>query len=987
MARTFYLIDGHAQIFRAYYAIRSGMYSPTTGEPTHAVFGMAGMLLRLLTDIKPDLLVMAIDVSGPTFRDELYDQYKANRDAPPEELLNQEPRIFDMVRFMGIPLIGIPGAEADDVIATICKQVLNDPTLDDVNIQIVSRDKDLEQLLSPRISMFDIHKNETLDTAGLMAKRGITPEQVIDMLSLTGDTADNIPGVQGIGPKTAVKLLEEFNTIEGIYENIDKIKGKRREKLEEAKDHLPLTRKLVTLKDDVTLELDMANATLGPIDTVALRTMFQTLGFRRHVNELEKLPPPPGSAAPGNFPTNTPAQTAASQTPEASEEAGLFATASVPAQQPSAPASSDGFADSLFDFATPTSSPGSPGTPGTPGTPAPNVAATPPLTTTPSGHYQIIQTQVELDELVETLKKVPMLSVDTETIGLGRTVPICGICLAWEAEAGVYVPMVSPQQEQHLDSQTVLETLRPILENQSIPKCGHNLKYDALVLQHAGVPLRGIAFDSMIAAQLLGMTKRSLDHLAMELLGHQMIPISHLIGAKGSQQTTMDTVSLDQMVDYAAEDADISLRLYHKLEPQLQEQEMENLTAVEMPLVQVLADMETKGIRIDPDALLAQKTDLTARMVELKDKIYEAVGEPFNVDSPKQLADILFNKLGMPIIKRRKTGPSTDVEVLEKLAMREGIPEPAASVPGLILEYRRFAKLVNTYLDNLRESMDKHDGRIHASFQQLGAATGRLSSNSPNLQNIPVRTDVGRQIRKAFIPQEGYKLICADYSQIELRILAHLSQDPALLEAFARDEDIHAAVAAQVYDVPLAEVSSEQRASAKVINFGIVYGITAFGLSRRIENLNPKQAQKLITDYRTRFKGIDQFLHQCVGEALQNGYVTTILGRRRAIPQIDSTNANTRSLGERLAINTVVQGSATGDLIKKAMVQLSQRIERDNLPMRMLCQIHDELIFEVPADQATQQAQIIKQEMEQAMTLKVPLKVDLGIGDNWLEAK
>ncbi|MAE63034.1 MAG: DNA polymerase I [Phycisphaeraceae bacterium] len=932
-----YLIDGHAQIFRAYFAIRGGMSSPVTGEPTAAVFAFAGMLLKLFEQYRARHVVMAIDLPGKTFRDELYPEYKANRDPPPDDFHPQEQRIFEMTRSFGIPIVGVPGAEADDVIATIVQRIIDDPDRSDLSIRIVSRDKDLEQLLDDRVAMFDIHKDQLIDVASLMADKGIRPDQVADVLALAGDNVDNIAGVEGIGPKTAAKLVSEYESIDGVLANLDRIKGKRHERITAARDRLPLNLELVRLKRDVAFEFDLVDAECR-IDAAALRKMFQDLGFRRHIQDLDRLV---GGAAP-------------------------------------APAESDGFEMSLFGELD-----------GSDASVEAQADVVPEgFTTAEDRDYRAITTQVELDELVAALRAAPLVSVDTETIRLGRRARVCGLSFSYEPDRAVYVPMISPQPEDHLDKQTVLAALRDVLEDPSVPKCGHNLKYDAIVLRYScDVRLRGVAFDSMIASQLLGLPAHGLDQLAATLLQHSVIPIGRLIGAQDSAQKTMDEVPLEAIVPYAAEDADVALRLADALAPKLREAGMQDLADVEMPLVEVLADLECNGIRVDPDELVRQKEALTGRIVELRDQIHELCGEPINLDSPKQLGEILFNKLGLPVIKRGKTGPSTDVEVLERLAARADLPPEQTAITGLIVEYRQFSKLVNTYLDNLRHSIEKSDGRIHASFQQLGAATGRLSSGGPNLQNIPVRTDVGRQIRKAFIAAPDHVLICADYSQIELRLLAHLSQDPALLDAFNRDLDIHAAVAAEVFDVAQEEVSDEQRARAKVVNFGIIYGITAWGLSRRISGLDPASAARLIEDYRTRFAGIDQFMHRCVEEALEKGYVTTLLGRRRRITQIQSRNTATRALAERLAINTVVQGSATGDLIKKAMVNLYRRIQRDALPMRMLVQIHDELIFESPAEIAEAHAEIVREEMAGAMDLTVPLKVDVGIATDWQAAK
>ena len=943
-ADTFYLIDGHAQIFRAYYAIRGGMSSPLTGEPTHAVYAFAGMLLKLFEAYRPSHVAMAIDLPGKTFRDEMYAEYKANRDPPPDDFHPQEQRIFEMTRMFGIPILGVPGAEADDVIATCVDRIVDDPKCSDLHVRIVSRDKDLEQLLGDRVCMFDIHKDQTIDVQTLKQTKGISPDQVVDVLALMGDTVDNIPGVDGIGPKTASKLIQEYGSIDEILANIDKIKGKRKQNIEAAADRLPLNRRLVTLKRDVEFDFRIEDARCEGIDAAGLSNLFETLGFRRYPQAVQRLG---GGGA-----------SASDQTP----------------QVESATDQTAGVSETLFADSGDAPKVGEP--------PVPEGAAT-----ASDCDYRALTTPDELDELIRSLRAAPIVSVDTETIGLGRRAPICGLSFAWRSRHGVYVPVVSPQQESHMDRATVFERLRPVLEDAELPKCGHNLKYDALVLRHAGITLRGIAFDTMIASRLLGNSAHNLDHLALTELNHAMIPISRLIGARDTQQATIDTIPLDQVTPYAAEDADVALRLCELFGPKLDEQEMRPLAEVEMPMVEVLADMESNGIRVDTDELLRQKRDLTGRIDERRDLIYEAAGGPFNLDSPKQLADLLFQKLGLPVGKRKKTGPSTDVEVLERLAAREDLPPEKVIVPRLILEYRQFAKLVNTYLDNLRHSVYKADGRIHASFVQLGAATGRLSSGGPNLQNIPVRTDVGRQIRKAFVAEPEHLLICADYSQIELRILAHLSQDPALTEAFEKDMDIHTAVAAQVFGVAPEDVSGEQRAAAKVVNFGIIYGVTAYGLARRIEGLSQRDAQELIDDYRKRFAGINDFLDRCVNEAQETGYVRTMLGRRRRIEQIGSRNAQAQALGERLAINTVVQGSATGDLIKTAMVNLYRRIHRDGLPLKILVQIHDELLLEAPQEVAEAQACIVQHEMESAMTLRVPLKVDVGIGKDWYSAK
>jgi len=941
MSRMLYLIDGHAQIFRAYYAIRGGMTSPVTGEPTHAVFAFAGMLFKLFEQYKPEHVVMVVDTPGKTFRDEIYSEYKANRDSPPDDFAPQVQRIFEMTRMFGIPILGQTGAEADDVIATCVRHVEQDDSLSDVNIRMVTKDKDLEQLLSDRTVMFDIHTDMTIDVERLKEDKGITPHQVVDLLALTGDKVDNIPGVDGVGNKTAAKLLQEYGNIDGIYANIDKIKGKRKEKLEAAKDRMPLNLQLVKLKDDLDLPFDMETARARPIEGERLKRFFTEMGFRRHSSDLDKL---------------------------------LEKRAASP---PAAPTSNDdgGFGDTLFDM-TPMSVGG------------PDEDATP-LHTADEYNYRAITTEADLKELVETISQQSMLAVDTETVGLGHRAKLCGICIAWKTEEAVYIPTLAPQGEKYLDEETVLEALRPVLESINIKKCGHNIKYDLLVLRHAGINMRGTAFDSMIAANLLNLPGRGMDDLAVALLQHHTIPITKLIGERGRglKQKTMDQVPLDQITPYAAEDADITLRFYEKLQPQLAEQDVQSLAdEVEMPLVEVLAEMEFNGIRIDPTVLEEQQTELSKRIDVIRDEIFGMAGAPFNLDSPKQLAEVLFTQLKLPVIKKTKTGPSTDIEVLEKLADHEDLAPEQAALPRMIVEYRQMTKLVSTYLGALRDSIYEKTGRVHASFHQTGAATGRLSSSGPNLQNIPIRTEMGRQIRKAFVAEPAHVLISADYSQIELRFLAHFSEDPALTAAFEDEQDIHTAVAAQVFGVDAKEVSSEQRAQAKVVNFGIIYGITAFGLARRIEGLDRTAAKALIENYRDRFKGIDTFLGECVVHAEQHGYVSTILGRRREVKQLTSRNPQTRALGERLAINTVIQGSAA-DLIKLAMVKLHHRIHTEQLPMKILLQIHDELVVESPAGEAERCAAILTEEMENAMSLRVPLKVDAGYGTDWLAAK
>lgn len=949
------------------------MTSPVTGEPTNALFAFTGMLMKLFEQFGPNYVIMAIDSPGKTFRDELYEDYKAHREPPPDELVAQFDRVFEITRLFGIPLLGRPGAEADDVIATVTRRVLDDPAHDQVKIRIVSKDKDLEQLLGDRVTLFDIHTDTLIDTDWLKAHKGINPDQVVDVLTLTGDKVDNIPGVEGVGPKTAAKLLQQYGSVQGIYDHLDQIKGKRHENLIRARDFIPLAQKLVTLKQDMDIDFSLEDACVGPIDAAKLKRLFKELGFRRHQSDLDRLL---ARSTHADSPPSDDLESSTTQSP---------------------------FAHTLFDTAPPLGSISSGKTPlisvlggkGTSGGLRVGVeqsAHDAGLTTATDYKYTAVTSLTELDDLTQTLKRQQMIAVDTETVGLGHRAKLCGLCFAWETGRGVYVPVLSPDPSQHLDTDTVLAALGPLLEDTELPKCGHNIKYDMLVLRHAGVHLRGVAFDSMIASFLIGLPGHGMDALALAQLKHETIPISQLIGqrGRGMPQKTMDQVPLDQITPYAAEDADITLRLYEHLSPMLSQMSMQALAQdVEMPLVDVLAEMEYRGIKVDPDVLVKQKAQLSTRIEDLRERISAVLGPEVNPDSPKQLGDALFNKMGLPVVKRTKTGFSTDNEVLEKLCDREDLTPDQAAAPKLLIEYRQLTKLVNTYLDNLRSSIHPTSGRVHASFHQTGAATGRLSSSNPNLQNIPIRTDIGRQIRKAFLADPGppaHCLISADYSQIELRILAHLSEDSALIDAFQKDLDIHTAVAAQVFDRDPADITPAQRDRAKTINFGIIYGITAFGLARRVDSLNVAAAKQLIADYRQRFAGIDTFLAQCIQQATEEGYVTTMLGRRRPIRQIQATHANTRKLGERLAINTVVQGSAA-DLIKLAMVNLHRRIQHEHLPMKLLIQIHDELVFETPVDASHAAADIVRHEMEQAIQLKVPLKVDVGVGPDWFSAK
>jgi len=940
---TLYLIDGHAQMFRAFFAIRGGMTSPVTGEPTNALFAFAGMLIKMFRECRPDYAAIVFDAKGDTFRDELYADYKATREAPPEDFEKQIPRMFEMAGLFGLPLYEKTGYEADDLMASVAARCNRGELPDGLLVRLVAKDKDLEQVLSDRVILYDVQEDTTMDPEALKAKRGITPDQVIDYQALIGDTSDNIPGVSGIGPKTASKLLDTYGSLDALIENVDQLKGKQKERIQNAINDgsLELSRKLVTLDQSVAFGFDLESCkTNGTerLDVAGIEALFRELGFNRHIEDLKAL-------------TSRGTETPKKQQPDAG-------------------------AGGLFDQSD-------------------EHGDTPATAVDPDADYRCIRTRGELDDVIDKMSKADIVAVDTETIGLGRTAELCGVCVSWQTKQGVYIPTKSPEGDTHLSSEQVIETLRPVLEDEAIKKVGHNFKYDLHVLRHAGVEVRGVAFDTMIAGFLLGTPGQGMDHLALSELDHTTMPISELIGPRPRRksdppQKTMDQVALDRVTPYAAEDADITMRLYERFKPRISEWGMDTLMDdVEVPLVTVLADMESRGIKVDPDELQRQEDRLTERINELKTQVLDAAGCDFNPDSPKQLADVLFNQLGFPVVKRTKTGPSTDIEVLEKLADADDLElehEDHATVPALIVEYRQLTKLVGTYLRALRECIDPDTKRVHASFHQTGAATGRLSSSDPNLQNIPIRTEVGRNIRKAFVAEPGHVLISADYSQIELRVLAHLSEDEALIEAFRSGQDIHTAVAAQVFEVDPDDVTSEQRGHAKTINFGIIYGVTPYGLARRIESLDNEGAKKLIDGYKARFPGINEFLDQCVAHAKEHGYVKTMMGRRRAIEQVNSSQHNQRALGERLAINTVVQGSAA-DLIKKAMVIYHRQLAEQDRPEQLLLQIHDELVVEAPESEADAAGQLLRETMESAESLKVPLKVEVGVGSDWFASK
>jgi len=972
--KTLYLIDGYAQFFRAYHAIRTPMTSPVTGEPTNMTYGFVGMLLKLLKndgmhmlgDGKADYIAVTLDISGDkgTFRSQLYPDYKANRDAPPEDLFPQVNRAIEMLEAIGVPVIGCEGFEADDVLATIATDFSSKHP--DIRVRIISKDKDLKQLLGegtpptlPPTEMYDVHKDQLITEQDLMEDLGIRPDQMIDLLTLMGDTADNIPGVPGIGIKTAAKLIAEFNTLEAVIEAAKQgqIKGKRQENILASEPSLPLSKELVTLRHDVPIELNLDKCKADTFDLPKLIDWCKEFGFNRYQDDIKRM-----------IAGDEPVESKPIQKKKTPEPFGLF-------NQPEA-------------------------------TNAPAVEV--------DGNYTIVRTKRALDKLTKELKAAPLIAVDTETTHIRPMwAELVGVSVSIKSGTGYYIPTRSPDPSSHLDTKTVIDALRPILEDESIAKVGQNIKYDLLIFQNAGITLRGFvpineasnpiscAGDTMIASYVLDSSRssHSMDNLALAFLDRTNLSIKDLIGT-GKNQKRFDEVPLELAGPYAAEDADVTLQLNEQLAPMIHsEPSLEKLyREVEMPLVEVLAALEHNGVLVSKSELNNQETRLQKRIDELvrtiDDEAKKTIARTFDLNSPKQLSAALFNQpddevegLGIKPIKKTKTGFSTNAEVLEKLSLD---PEIETTIPALILEYRQLTKLVSTYLKALADDIHPKTKRIHASFNQTVAATGRLSSSDPNLQNIPIRTDIGREIRKAFVAPEGHQLISADYSQIELRILAHLSDDPALIAAFLAGEDIHQAVAAQINNIPLDQVTKEQRSGAKMVNFGIVYGVTPWGLARRLKVSN-SEASEIIDNYKAKFANITSFLDQCVTFARSHGYVETMLGRRRPINDIDDRNPQRKALAERMAINSVVQGSAA-DLIKLAMIDLHQRIQAadDSSPLhntKMLLQIHDELVFETPTDLAPKAKALIVERMEAAMDLKVPLTVDAHVSSDWFGGK
>ncbi len=885
-ARKTYLIDGSSYIYRAYYAIPH--LSTKDGTPTNAVYGFVNMLLKIIREEKPDRLAVVFDAKGPTFRKDIYPEYKANRQAMPEDLVPQIPLIKEVVQGFNLPLLEKQGFEADDIIATLVERFSKEGE----EITIVTGDKDLMQIVSEKVRLLDTMRNRISGPAEVAERFGGGPDKVVEVLALAGDSSDNVPGVPGIGEKTAKALIEEFGDLENLLANIDKVKGtKRRENLENFADQARLSHRLVTLDRDVPVDIEEENLNLKELDNETLQGLFKRFEFHT-----------------------------------------LLAGATSVGKN--------------------------------------------------SADYQAILTEEDFSALLNTLKKAKAICLDTETTSLDPLqADLVGLSFATEEEKAWYIPVGHDYEgmPRQLNLKEVLQTLKPLLEDDNVAKIGQNLKYDAQVLRRAGIQLRGIAFDTMIASYLTDPASRShaLDRLALEYLGHKMISYSE-VTADGKKKKNFAQVDIPSATEYAAEDADITLRLKNRLAPKLKESQVENLfTEVEMPLLPVLTAMEWTGIRIDSRLLENFSGEMGTQLENLAGEIHGLSGIEFNIGSPKQLGEVLFDKLKLPTGKKTKTGWSTDVEVLTRLAEEH-------EICSKILEYRSMSKLKSTYTDALPQLVNPETGRIHTSFNQTVTVTGRLSSSGPNLQNIPVRTAEGRRIREAFIPEPGSLLLSADYSQVELRILAHMAQEEALQTSFAQGEDIHRRTAGEVLGLDPAAVTKEQRRDAKAINFGIIYGMSAFGLARELK-IGRKEAQDYIDRYFARYPKVRTFMEARLEEAKKNKCLYTLLGRRCPLPEIDSKNGIVRGNAERNAINYPIQGSAA-DIIKVAMIRIDRILSEKKLATRMVLQVHDELLFEVPESELGEVRALVQREMENAIKLDVPLRVDIGVGKNWSEA-
>jgi len=917
------LVDGSSYLYRAFHA-----FPPLTnsaGEPTGAMYGVLNMLKSLISQVQPSHIAVVFDAKGKTFRDEMFEQYKSHRPPMPDDLRKQIQPLHDIIRALGIPLLVIEGVEADDVIGTLAVAA----SKANQKVLISTGDKDMAQLVDDNIMLINTMNNTLLDRDAVIEKYGIPPELIIDYLALMGDSADNIPGVAGVGEKTALGLLQGIGSMAEIYANLDKvaelpIRGAKKlgDKLLAEKEMADLSYRLATIKTDVVLDITPEQLTLGASNNEQLTEYFGRYEFKRWLNEVMN--------GADSITNNN----------EQPTKINHYQVTPVLVQ--------DNSDEAL------------------------------PAIQIDRSRYETLLT----DRWVEKLNQAKLFALDTETDNLDyMAANLVGISFALENGEAAYLPLQLDYlgAPKTLEKTTALTLLKPILENPTIQKVGQNFKYDLTIFARNGIDVQGVAFDTMLESYVLNSTGRhNMDDLAKRYLGHQTISFEEIAG-KGKNQLTFNQIQLEQAAEYAAEDADVTMKLQQVLWEKLsKEPTLEKLfKEMELPLLGVLSRMERRGVLIDSDALFLQSNEIANRLSELEEQAYVLAGQPFNLASTKQLQEILFDKLGLPVIQKTPKGaPSTNEEVLEELAFSHELPK-------VLVEHRGLSKLKSTYTDKLPQMVNSQTGRVHTSYHQAVTATGRLSSSDPNLQNIPIRNEEGRRIRQAFIAREGFTVVAADYSQIELRIMAHLSQDQGLINAFTQGKDIHRSTAAEIFGVALDEVTSEQRRNAKAINFGLIYGMSAFGLSRQL-GIGRADAQSYMDLYFKRYPGVQTFMHDIREKAKAQGYVETLFGRRLYLPDINSSNGMRRKAAERVAINAPMQGTAA-DIIKRAMIQLDQKLQNDP-DIAMIMQVHDELVFEVRSEKIAFYSELIKTQMESAADLVVPLIVEVGQGTNWDEA-
>ncbi len=884
------LVDGSSYLYRAFHALPN--LANSAGQPTGAIYGVINMVRKLLAEHEPEYVGIVFDAKGKTFRHELYEDYKANRPPMPEELRSQVSYLHELIQALGVPLISIEGVEADDVIATLAKHARKSG----LRTLVSTGDKDLAQIVNDEVELVDTMQDKRLDADGVEEKFGIRPERMVDYLALVGDASDNIPGVPKVGPKTAVKWLRQFGSLDELMQQADQVAGKVGKNLRSCLDQLPLSRELATVRTDVDVGKAPDALIRGREDTTGLKKLFTELEFSSWLDDL---------------------------------------TADAPS------------------------------------------GSGPPV------KYHVVFTEKDLDGWVEDLRHADLIAFDTETTSLEPIdARLVGLSFSVAAGEGAYVPCGHdyPGAPDQLSLDTVLAKLKPILEDENIPKLGQNLKYDHGVLANYDIELSGIRFDTMLESYVLDSSVRrhDLDTLALKHLGRKTISFEQIAG-KGKNQLSFNEIDIEKAAPYAAEDSEVAFALHESMWPRLEkEPRLARLfSLIEMPLVPVLSRIERNGVRVDAKLLAAQSGELTRGIAELQNRANELAGAPFNIASPKQIQEILYDRLELPVLSKTPKGqPSTAESVLQELAVDYELPE-------IILAHRGLSKLKSTYTDKLTDMINPGTGRVHTSYHQAVAATGRLSSSEPNLQNIPVRTPEGRRIREAFVPEAGYRLLSADYSQIELRIMAHLSQDEGLLTAFAHDADVHRATAAEVFAVDSDQVTSDQRRHAKAINFGLIYGMSAFGLAKQLK-IERSDAQEYINVYFARYPGVKRFMDETRELARERGYVETVYGRRLYLPEIRSSNHARRQYAERTAINAPMQGTAA-DVIKMAMLAVDDWLREDAPGIRMIMQVHDELVFEIPEDRVQVAIDRIRDLMSGVAKLSVPLTVEAGTGSNWAE--